>query len=75
LTVDAEQADSPVIELHATDLRRLLAGAEHDLAGFLALAADWAAQNLPLHAASVTAAVARALDLPTPSEQSARKLR
>jgi hypothetical protein len=69
LTVDAEQNDSPVIELLATDLRRLLAGAEHDLASFLALAADWAAQNLPLHAAPVTAALARALDLPTPADR------
>lgn len=66
LTVDAERNDSPVIELPATDLRRLLIGAEHDLAGFLALAADWAAHHLPGHAAPVTAALARALDLPTP---------
>lgn len=72
LTVDAEQNDSPVIELPAADLRRLLAGAEHDLAGFLALAADWADQNLPRHAAPVIAALARALDLPTPAEPSAR---
>lgn len=74
LTVDAEQNGSPVIELPATDLRRLLAGAEHDLAGFLTLAADWAAQNLPRHAAPVTAALARALDLPTPTEPSAGNL-
>lgn len=72
LTVDAEQNDSPVIELLATDLRRLLVGAEHDLASFLTLATDWAAQNLPRHAAPVTAALARALDLPTPTEPSAR---
>jgi hypothetical protein len=71
LTVDAERNDSPVIEVLATDLWRLLAGAEHDLAGFLALAADWAAQYLPRHAAPVTAALARALDLPTPVEPSA----
>jgi hypothetical protein len=66
LTVDAEQNDSPVIELPAADFRRLLAGAEHDLTDFLALAADWAAQHLPRHAAPVTAALARALNLPTP---------
>ncbi|MBP2182818.1 hypothetical protein JOM49_004344 [Amycolatopsis magusensis] len=72
LTVDAEQNDSPVIELLATDLRRLLAEAGHDLTSFLALAADWAAQNLPRHAAPVTAALARALDLPTPTEPPAR---
>ncbi|MCC8245616.1 hypothetical protein [Saccharothrix luteola] len=67
LIVDAEQGDSPVIELPVTDLRRLLAGAEHDLAGFLASAADWAARHLPGHAAPVTAALARALDLPPPA--------
>lgn len=68
LIVDTEQSDSPVIELPATDLRRLLAAAEHDLVSFLASAADWAAQHLPGHAAPVTAALARALDLPPPAE-------
>ena len=71
LIVDAEQSDSPVIELSVTDLRRLLAGAEHDLVSFLALAADWAVQHLPGHAAPVTAALARALDLPPPAERRA----
>jgi hypothetical protein len=66
LTVDAEQNDSPVIELPVAELRRLLAEAERDLAGFLQLAVDWAAQHLRNHAASVTAALARALDLPAP---------
>lgn len=69
LTVDAEQSASPVIELPATDLRHLLAGVEHDLTGFLALAADWAERNLPRHVAvPVIAALARALDLPAAAE-------
>lgn len=67
LTVDAEQDDSPVIELPVPELRRLLNGAERDLACFLRLAADWAAAHLPDHAAPVTAALARALDMPVPA--------
>jgi len=63
LTVDCGREDSPVIELPAAHLRCLLAGAERDLAGFLALAAGWAAEHLPRHAAPVIAALARALDL------------
>ncbi|MEV0933736.1 hypothetical protein ACIBMX_13895 [Streptomyces phaeochromogenes] len=65
LTVNAEQSDSPVIELPTTELRLLLAGAERDLVDFLALAADWASNQLPDHCSAVTAALARALDLPT----------
>lgn len=64
LTVDAERDDSPVIELPLSELHRLLGMAERDLADFLRLAADWAAQHLPDHAAPVTAALARALSLP-----------
>ncbi|BCL30347.1 hypothetical protein ACFFS2_28970 [Streptomyces aurantiacus] len=64
LTVNAEQHDSPVIALSVTELRRLLAGAERDLADFLALVADWASGYLPGYRAPVTAAVARVLDLP-----------
>ncbi|MEV6670070.1 hypothetical protein [Streptomyces sp. NPDC051162] len=67
LTVDAEQSDSPVIELPVTELRRLLDGAEDDLANFLALAADWAAHWLPGRFAPVTAALARALALSPPA--------
>ncbi|MFE7275775.1 hypothetical protein [Streptomyces sp. NPDC057623] len=67
LTVDAEQSDSPVIELSVAELRDLLAGAERDLADFLALAADWSARHLPGHCTAVTAALARVLDLPTPA--------
>ncbi|MGW4380796.1 hypothetical protein [Kitasatospora sp. NPDC004531] len=64
LTVNAEQRDSPVIELSPAELRRLLAGAERDLGNFLALATDWARRQLPEHSAPVVAAVARVLDLP-----------
>ncbi|GCE02193.1 hypothetical protein [Embleya hyalina] len=66
LTVDTEQSDSPVIEMSVTELRHLLAGAERDLADFLALAAAWASEHLPDHCAPVTAALARVLDLPAP---------
>ncbi|WP_189925735.1 hypothetical protein [Kitasatospora xanthocidica] len=67
LTQDADDADSPVIELPPEELRRLLAGAERDLRGFLALAAAWAERQLPGHAAALTAALARALDLEPPA--------
>jgi hypothetical protein len=67
LTVNAEQSDSPVIELCVSELRHLLAGAERDLADFLALAADWASRHLPGHGAAVTTALARVLDLPAPA--------
>ncbi|WP_209441286.1 hypothetical protein [Streptomyces aureus] len=56
-----------MIELSVVELRHLLAGAERDLADFLALAADWALHHLPGHWASVTAALARVLDLPAPA--------
>jgi hypothetical protein len=68
LIVDAERRDSPVIELPVADLQRLLAGAEHDLVSFLAVVAAWAALHLPGHAAPLTAALVRALDLPPPTE-------
>ncbi|MEV5607275.1 hypothetical protein [Streptomyces sp. NPDC052225] len=64
LTVNADQSDSPVVELPITDLRNLVAGAERDLADFLALATDWASRYLPGHCAPVTAALARVFDLP-----------
>lgn len=70
LTVDDGRDDSPVIEVPAGELRRLLAGAERDLADFLGTAAAWAARNLPDHARRVTAALARALVLPVPPEAS-----
>ncbi|MFD8787665.1 hypothetical protein [Kitasatospora sp. NPDC059599] len=67
LTQDAEDDDSPVIELSPDELRRLLAGAERDLRDFLALAARWAERQLPDHAPAVTAAIARALSLEPPA--------
>ncbi|MFB9523722.1 hypothetical protein [Streptomyces cremeus] len=67
LTVNAEQSDSPVIELSVAELHDLLADAERDLADFLALAADWASRHLPDHCAAVTAAIARLVDLPAPA--------
>lgn len=66
LTVDSEQSASPVIELPTAELRNLLTGVERDLGDFLTLAADWASRQLPGRSAPVTAALARALDLPTP---------
>ncbi|MFJ4677530.1 hypothetical protein [Kitasatospora sp. NPDC088783] len=66
LTVDADKEGSPVIELPVAELSCLLAEAERDLTDFLQLAAGWAAQHLPNHATLVTAALARALDLPAP---------
>ncbi|MFD8754452.1 hypothetical protein ACFV0O_26205 [Kitasatospora sp. NPDC059577] len=66
LTVNAEQTGSPVMELPVAELRRLLADVERDLADFLALAAHWASEYLPDRSATVTAALARLLDLPAP---------
>ncbi|MFI1676247.1 hypothetical protein [Streptomyces sp. NPDC020607] len=70
LTVNIEQSDSPVIELRVSELRPLLAGVERDLTDFLALAAGWSAEHLPDHGTAVTAAVARALDVPAPTHAS-----
>ncbi|MFJ6616847.1 hypothetical protein ACIQOW_04585 [Kitasatospora sp. NPDC091335] len=64
---DGGHRDGTVIELPVDELRRLLAGAEQDLRDFLALAASWAERQLPGHAAAVTAALARALDLEPPA--------
>ncbi|MEV7346635.1 hypothetical protein [Streptomyces sp. NPDC093544] len=68
LTLDAHGTDgSPVIELSVDQIRVLVADAQQDLQDFLSLAGTWAEQHLPAHAAAVTAALARALDLaPTP---------
>ncbi|MFD3518646.1 hypothetical protein [Streptomyces sp. NPDC058657] len=64
LTLDAHETDSsPVIELSVDRIRRLVAGARQDVQDFLGLAGFWAEQHLPAHAAAVTAALARALDL------------
>ncbi|MFJ7199469.1 MULTISPECIES: hypothetical protein [unclassified Streptomyces] len=67
LIVDIEQSDSPVIELSAMELHRLLDRVERDLTDFLALAADWARRHLSDHAVPVTAALARVLALPAPA--------
>ncbi|WP_079195122.1 hypothetical protein [Streptomyces sp. CB02400] len=64
LTLDAYgEEDSPVIELPVGQVRTLVTGAQRDLQDFLNLAGSWAGQHLPAHAAAVTAALARALDL------------
>ncbi|MET8631678.1 hypothetical protein [Streptomyces sp. NPDC004680] len=64
LTLDAHGKDgSPVIELSVDQVRRLVASAQQDLHDFLSLAGTWTEQHLPAHAAAVTAALARALDL------------
>lgn len=73
LTVNVEQSDSPVIELGVTELRHLLTGVERDLTAFLALVAAWTSENLPDHHTAVTAAIARALDLPAPTPAIALK--
>ncbi|MFF7240094.1 hypothetical protein [Streptomyces collinus] len=52
-----------MIELPVDLVRTLIAGAQRDLPDFLNLAGTWAEQHLPAHAAAVTAALARALDL------------
>ncbi|WP_406300388.1 hypothetical protein OG948_33145 [Embleya sp. NBC_00888] len=67
LTVGSGQSDSPVIELSASELGRLLVGVERDLADFVAPAADWASRHLPGRSASLAAALARLLDLPLPA--------
>ncbi|GAA1794150.1 hypothetical protein [Actinomadura chokoriensis] len=69
MIVDAERDDSPVIELPAADLRRLLAGVERDLTAFHRLAASWAERYVPDRAAPLTAALARALDVPPEGSQ------
>ncbi|MFJ2720343.1 hypothetical protein [Streptomyces sp. NPDC087437] len=64
LTLDAHAKDgSPGIELPVDQVRMLVTSAQQDLRDFLSLAGTWAAQHLPAHAAAVTAALARALDL------------
>ncbi|MEV7656338.1 hypothetical protein AB0O39_19430 [Streptomyces anulatus] len=64
LVVDVEQSDSPVIELSADELRRLLDGVGRDLADFLALASDWVRRHLPDHAEPVIGALVRVLAVP-----------
>ncbi|MFJ2438777.1 hypothetical protein ACIOWM_36795 [Streptomyces anulatus] len=64
LVVDFEQSDSPVIELSAVELRRLLDGVGRDLADFLALASDWVRHHLADHAEPVIGALVRVLAVP-----------
>ncbi|MCF2527440.1 hypothetical protein [Yinghuangia soli] len=64
LTVDGEAANSPFIDVAPDELRRLLAGAEQDLAGFAALAHAWAVAQVPAQAARLTAALREAFALP-----------
>jgi hypothetical protein len=71
MLVDAKRDDSPMIEVPAADLRRLLAGVERDLIAFHRLAASWAERYVPDRAAPLAAALARAL-LDVPSEGSQR---
>ncbi|MFC8953737.1 hypothetical protein ACFT8P_14060 [Streptomyces sp. NPDC057101] len=64
LTLDAyANGNSPGVELPVEQVRALVTGAQQDLRDFLSLAGTWAEQHLPAHAAEVTAALARALDL------------
>ncbi|WP_425428692.1 hypothetical protein [Streptomyces yerevanensis] len=64
LTLDAHAKEgSPVIELPVDEVRTLVTSAQRDLQDFLSLAGTWAEQHLPAHAAAVTAALARALNL------------
>ncbi|MEV7494370.1 hypothetical protein AB0O08_26830 [Streptomyces anulatus] len=68
LTHDAYGTDgSPVTGMPADRVRRRVADAQQDLKDFLGLAGARAEQPPPANAASVTAALARALDLaPSP---------
>jgi len=68
MTPDQERRGSPVIETSASGLRRLVAGAEDDLTGFLRSAGAWAEQHLPGRSARLTAALGRALDVVPPAE-------
>ncbi|MGY5004741.1 hypothetical protein [Streptomyces griseus] len=72
LTVDTDRTDSPVIDLPVTELRRLLAEAERELTGFLAVAAGWVSEHLPGHSAPLVAALARVLDVPPPGRKGSR---
>ncbi|CAM3186614.1 hypothetical protein [Stackebrandtia soli] len=67
LTVDAEEENSRVIELPVDELRRLLAQAERDLGDFLMLARSWATGHLPEQVSDFTIAMAKALNVATPT--------
>ncbi|WP_339134670.1 hypothetical protein WJM95_33600 [Streptomyces sp. f51] len=63
LTVDADADAGQWIDVPVAELRPLLAAVEEDLAGFLSLAARWAAEHLLDHAERVGDALARAVAL------------
>ncbi|HEX5117248.1 MAG TPA: hypothetical protein VFW65_18825 [Pseudonocardiaceae bacterium] len=67
LIVDTRQDGGPVINLPVGEVRRLLAGAERDLADFFALAVDRAPHHLGDRSGPVVAALARALGVPAPT--------
>lgn len=67
LTVDTEADTSPTIRVPVADLRRLLTGAERDLATFLRLATRWTAAHLPGRSEELSRAITRALTLPDPA--------
>ncbi|MFB6986925.1 hypothetical protein [Streptomyces sp. NPDC056304] len=56
----------PVIEVARTELPRLLAGVQQDLADFLLLVAAWAEQHAPQSAQSLVSAVDRSLAITSP---------
>ncbi|WP_330460905.1 hypothetical protein OIB37_30940 [Streptomyces sp. NBC_00820] len=56
----------PVIEIARTELPRLLAGVQQDLAHFLLLVAAWAEQHVPRSAQALVSAVDRSLDITAP---------
>lgn len=64
LTVDSDTDASPVIEIPAPELRRLLTQAEDDVAAFLHQAGLWTARWLPDRSEQLGRAITRALTLP-----------
>ncbi|CAL9610121.1 hypothetical protein [Streptomyces sp. enrichment culture] len=56
-----------MIEVSVSEPRRLLEGAERDLAAFLALADGWTSLYVPGHAAPVRSALAHAPGMPEPA--------
>jgi hypothetical protein len=56
----------PVIEIARTELPRLLAGVQQDLADFLLLVAAWAEQHAPQSARALVSAFDRSLEITAP---------
>jgi hypothetical protein len=63
-TADSEEGGSPAFDVPVEELKRLLDGVERDLEDFVALVADWAAEQVPSHAGELMPAIARAMELP-----------